>query len=228
MTAFGNKLLPRLGDQGIIVNDSFPRFRYQPIYRTLNLAKMPRLPVYRQLSTMRAITVHGNTARVDYHRATPQLRDDCLLVKPAAVALNPTDWKSVKNGRARDGCIVGCDYAGVVVAVGSAVTKPWSPGDRVFGCGHGSNFVNPEDGVFADVVCVVGDLQMRIPDRMSFAEAATLGLGSITVGQGLYQKALKLELPSESAARSDDRGIPVLIYGGATATGALAIQFAKQ
>jgi NADPH:quinone reductase-like Zn-dependent oxidoreductase len=87
--------------------------------------------------------------------------------------------------------------------------------------------VNPDDGVFAEVAAVVGDLQMRIPDSLSFEEAATLGLGAITVGQGLYQKALKLELPSSVTTTTKDE-VPVLIYGGGTSTGALAIQFAKQ
>lgn len=176
---------------------------------------------------MRALVIAGKGVRLDHHRDIPWLRDDCILVKPLAVALNPTDWRHVKGGRARDGCIVGCDYAGVVEAVGCRVTKPWKPGDRVFGCGHGANLVNPDDGVFAEKATVVGDLQMKMPDGLSFEKAATLGLGSITVGQGLYQKALKLQMPSERFTR-ENNNVPVLIYGGSTATGALAIQFARQ
>lgn len=181
----------------------------------------------RKLHTMKALVVDGKGVRLDCHRAIPQLGEDCILVKPVAVALNPTDWRNVKGGRGKDGCIVGCDYAGVVEAVGKKVIKSWKPGDRVFGCGHGSNLVNPDDGVFAERAAVVGDLQMRIPDGLSFEQAATLGLGSITVGQGLYQKALKLQLPSSQATNKSNK-TPVLIYGGTTATGALAIQFAKQ
>ncbi|KAJ0416301.1 chaperonin 10-like protein [Aspergillus carlsbadensis] len=163
---------------------------------------------------------------VDRNRRRPALRDDSLLVRPVAIALNPTDWKSVSYGRARDGCIVGCDYAGVVKAVGKSVTKNWKPGDRVFGCGHGANLMDPDDGVFAEYAVVRGDLQMRVPQHWSYERATTVPLGLITVGQGLFQKSLQLELPSADAV-AGDRKCPVLIYGGTTATGTLAIQLAK-
>ncbi len=45
---------------------------------------------------------------------------------------------------------------------------------------------------------------------------------STTVGQALYQ-SLKLPLPTQPARHP----FPLLIYGGSTATGTLAIQFAK-
>lgn len=168
--------------------------------------------------------VRGKEAYLDTSRRVPELPDDGVLVRPIAIALNPTDWKHVVFGRAKDGCIIGCDYAGIVEAVGKAVTKTWKPGDKICGCGHGSNYVNADDGVFADYAVVKGDVQMRIPEGMSFEKAATVGLGAITVGQGLYQKAMKLQLPNDS---NENNGIHVLIYGGASSTGALAIQYAK-
>jgi NADPH:quinone reductase-like Zn-dependent oxidoreductase len=64
---------------------------------------------------------------------------------------------------------------------------------------------------------------MHMPDSLSFEQAATVSLGAITVGQGLYQKALKLELPTEPISGKEY----VLIYGGASATGSLAVQYAK-
>ena len=62
----------------------------------------------------------------------------------------------------------------------------------------------------------------RIPDFLTFEGAATLGVGVTTVGQALYM-TLKLPLPTEPAKTP----FPVLIYGGSTATGTLAIQYAK-
>ena len=93
-----------------------------------------------------------------------------------------------------------------------------------------------------------GDVQFHIPDAMSDAEAATLGVGLTTVVlahfnsplfthrnptclanaasfkcQGLYQS---LRLPAPGAS-SSPTPTPILIHGGSTATGAFGIQFAK-
>lgn len=127
--------------------------------------------------------------------------------------------------------IAGCDYAGVVEAVGPMVSKDWKKGDRVAGFVHGCNLVRPESGAFAEYVLAKGDIQFRIPDFMSFEAASTLGVGLTTVGQNLYQY---LQLPSPrrkpliDGCPSDGPPETILIYGGATATGSLAIQLAKQ
>ena len=117
---------------------------------------------------------------------------------------------------------VGCDFAGVVEEVGSAVTRKWEKGDRIYGFVHGSNVVHPEDGAFGEFLTVKGDLAMKAVDDMSFEEAATLGVGIITCGQGLYQ-TMGLPWPTQPTKEK----FPILIYGGSSATGALGIQFAK-
>ena len=63
---------------------------------------------------------------------------------------------------------------------------------------------------------------LHVPDGVSDEEAATLGVGITTIGQGLYQS---LELPLPDSPSKD--GTTVLVYGGSTATGLMAIQFAK-
>jgi NADPH:quinone reductase-like Zn-dependent oxidoreductase len=82
-----------------------------------------------------------------------------------------------------------------------------------------------EDGAFGEIITAKGDIQIHIPDNMNFEEAATLGVGISTVGQGLYQ-SLKLPLPNDAERIRKSSGTPILIYGGSTATGSLAIQFA--
>ncbi|KAH7417245.1 chaperonin 10-like protein [Cadophora sp. MPI-SDFR-AT-0126] len=161
----------------------------------------------------------GEAAAVE--APVPALRDDYILVKTKAVALNPTDWKHVA-WLTTEGTRIGCDYSGIVEEVGSKVTKPFKKGDRVAGFAHGGNEVHKEDGAFGNIITAKGDVQIKIPDNLSFEEAATLGVGITTVGQGLYQ-SLQLPLPTKPATEK----IYLLIYGGSTATGALAIQFAK-
>lgn len=82
-----------------------------------------------------------------------------------------------------------------------------------------------EDGAFGEIITAKGDLQVHIPNNMSTEEAATLGVGISTVGQGLYQ-SLELPLPNDAEGIRKSSGTPILIYGGSTATGSLAIQFA--
>lgn len=151
----------------------------------------------------------------------PKLRDTYVLVKVEAVALNPTDWKHI-DYLATPGATVGCDFAGTVEEVGSKVTKSWKKGDRIAGFTHGVNAVEKEDGCFAQYCMAKGDVQMKIPDNLSFEDAATLGVGVSTVGQGLYQS---LQLPQPSSPAKEP--IYLLVYGGSTATGSLAIQYAK-
>jgi NADPH:quinone reductase-like Zn-dependent oxidoreductase len=67
----------------------------------------------------------------------PKLRDDYILVKVNAVALNPTDWKGVDLGMGEVSSRIGCDYAGVVEEVGPKVTKTFKNGDRIAGMVHG-------------------------------------------------------------------------------------------
>ncbi|KAJ3203736.1 hypothetical protein HDU82_006353 [Entophlyctis luteolus] len=172
-------------------------------------------------TTVKAIQTLGKGIAKVVDLPAPKLRDDYILVKTHSVALNPTDWKHI-DFDGTPGVLCGCDYSGTVIAVGANVTKGFKIGDRVWGMIHGSNSVHKEDGSFAEIVTAKGDIQSSIPDNISFEEAATLGLGVVTASQGLYQ-SLQLPLPTSPAAEP----FFVLIYGGSSATGALAIQYAK-
>ncbi|CAG7921839.1 unnamed protein product [Penicillium olsonii] len=162
-------------------------------------------------------------ATLEHNVPLPELPDDYILVKTKAVALNPTDWRHIDFVPCK-GAIVGCDYSGIVEAVGPRVKKSFKKGDRVAGFVHGSDVVRPSGGAFAEYIIAKGDLQMLIPESLSFEAAATFGVGLTTVGQNLYQI---MELPFPGATEEDTEGINILIYGGATATGTLAIQLAK-
>ncbi|KAJ5804842.1 chaperonin 10-like protein [Penicillium riverlandense] len=173
------------------------------------------------MTTQKAIVItEPHTESLVSDRPIPPLRDGYILVKTVSVAVNPSDWKLIAF-LAPPGVLVGCDYSGIVEAVSKNVKKKFSKGDRIFGLVHGSNTVQPEDGAFAEYILTKSGLQMKIPDDMSFQVAATLGAGINTVGQAF--KNSKLNLPTDLVKNA----LPILIYGGSTATGTLAIQFAK-
>ncbi|KAJ3168787.1 hypothetical protein HDU87_000912 [Geranomyces variabilis] len=172
-------------------------------------------------ATQKAVVIESEgTAVLVSDRSIPNLRDDFVLVRNIAVALNPTDWKHI-DWSASPGALVGCDCAGIVEAVGNNLTRPYKKGDRISGGVHGSNALEHQDGAFAEYVLVRSGVSMRIPESISFEQAATFGIGINTVGLALH-KALKIPFPGQGGPTGT-----VLVYGGSTATGSLAIQFAK-
>lgn len=174
---------------------------------------------------MKAIVMTGETGKValETDRPPPKLRPGYVLVTVKAVAVNPTDWKHADTWNTK-GCLSGCDYAGVVAQTGTGYSKKWKVGDRICGFVNGGNELQPEDGAFAETIVARADVQIRVPDNMSFAEAATLGSGVWTAGQGLFQ-SMGLNNPATSQKLPNNEII--LIYGGSTAMGSLGIQFAK-
>ena len=86
------------------------------------------------------------------------------------------------------------------------------------------NQLDVEGGAFATAIKAPAALQMQVPDNLSDVEASTMGVGIMTAGMALFEKAgMQLPFPKNSAKET----IWVLIYGGSTATGAVAIQLAK-
>lgn len=93
----------------------------------------------------------------------------------------------------------------------------------------GGNYIHPEDGAFAEQIIVKADVGIRVPDSLSFEQAATLGVGVYTCGQGMCQQ-MGLRWPrdkGEGEVNGEGKKETVLVYGGSSATGTLAIQFAK-
>lgn len=83
-------------------------------------------------STIKAVTAQEDRTVKVTEVPAPSLdgHPDDVIVKVYSCAQNPTDWKSVVQGRTEPGRIVGNDIAGVIVAIGDNVTNV-KIGDRV-------------------------------------------------------------------------------------------------
>lgn len=172
------------------------------------------------------------------NRSLPLLEHDMVIVKTAAVAINPADAKMLDYSAA-PGAIHGYDFAGTVVALGedALATGHLAIGDRVAGLVHGMNKLLPDVGAFAQYVGACADLLLKIPDHMSFEEGASFGTGVATASLGLFSE---LRVPASldqlrnyrpvndrpAERKVDDREF-VLVAGGSTATGTRAIQLLK-
>ncbi|GAA5981432.1 hypothetical protein JCM10908_004107 [Rhodotorula pacifica] len=142
-----------------------------------------------------------------------------VLVKTAAVALNPTDTKH-RDFLALPNSWLGCDFVGTVEKVGSGVENV-KVGDRVAAFVHGGQWEG--EGSFAEYVKAQATLVWRVPDNLSDEEAAAAGgIGPWTAIQALYMR-LGLNLPNSP---SKD-GEPILVWGGSTSVGLYALQFLK-
>jgi putative PIG3 family NAD(P)H quinone oxidoreductase len=117
-------------------------------------------------------------------RPTPVPAPTEILVNVRASALNRADLaQRAGNYPAPPGAppdILGMEFAGEVAGVGANVTA-WQPGDRVFGIvGGGGN-----------AECLVTDAQSvaRIPDRLSWIDAAAIPEVFITAHDALFTQA---------------------------------------
>jgi zinc-binding alcohol dehydrogenase family protein len=140
-----------------------------------------------------------------------------LLVRIEAVSVNPIDTKVRKrrSGRPDAPVILGWDAAGVVEAVGDAVTL-FRPGAEV--CYAGAI---GRPGTNAEYHLVDERIVGRKPRTLSFTEAAALPLTAITAWECLFDR---LRLPIGKACTED----APLIIGAAGGVGSIAVQLARR
>jgi len=106
--------------------------------------------------------------------------------------------------------VMGSDAAGIVAALGSAVTT-FKVGDAVYAyC-----WDNPKGGFYAEYAAVATNCVARIPKGLTVDTAGALGASGLTALQGL-EGALHIQ-----------RGETLIIHGASGAVGTLAIQLAK-
>ena len=147
-------------------------------------------------------------------RPEPQPGPGELVFRMAAASINPINFKT------RDGLvkailpykmplILGSDAAGVVTALGAGVSN-YQIGERV-----AARLSKTGIGAFAQSVCAHVEQIARIPDKVSFGNAAAVALAGLTAWQCLTE-VLQIKA-----------GQRVLIHAGSGGVGHLAIQLAK-
>lgn len=144
----------------------------------------------------------------------PTIQADEILVEVHYAAINPLDNMIIRKEVKLlvdypMPLILGNEYSGKVVKVGSQVTK-FKVNDRVYGR---MPLKNP--GAFAQYVAVPASSASRIPDYMSFKQAATVPLTALTAMQAF-------ELMGAKAGQT------IFISGGTGSVGAMAIPIAHR
>ncbi|KAF5663827.1 alcohol dehydrogenase like domain-containing protein [Fusarium heterosporum] len=184
-----------------------------------------------------ALKIQGpNALAVVSDAPLPNIEPNDVLVSVHAVSINHVDGKAADMSP-QIGATSGTDFSGVIVALGPHVTsdswraergmRPVSIGDRVFGGTFGNNPLRPHNGAFANYVAVPARLIWHVPDDVDLFTAATLGAALATVGLSLFNY-LELPLPYSESLDESYKKPTVLVYGGGTATGTMALQVLKQ
>jgi len=179
--------------------------RFVVLIAILSLAAAARPP-------MKAIVIHssGGPEVLKYEDAPrPQPKDDEVLIRVMAAAVNPVDV-FIREGRSNQFPLIpGMDVAGVVEQVGNKVTK-FKRGDAIY-----AYLSFEEQGGYAEFAVTKQDHAALKPKSIDFEHAAAVPLAATTAWQALIEKA---ELSA---------GQTVLIHGGSGGVGTFAVQIAK-
>ncbi|QNQ82049.1 zinc-binding alcohol dehydrogenase family protein [Lactobacillus sp. PV037] len=151
----------------------------------------------------------------EFEEKIPVPKDHDLLVKVAAVSVNPVDVGVRRNGlgKLKTPRVIGWDACGIVKKTGSKVSL-FKPGDRAFYAGSFKRAGSNSEYQLVDER-IVG----YAPKSLNDSEAAAMPLTSLTAYEALF----------EQLALSDEQkynGKTILIINGAGGVGSVATQLA--
>lgn len=146
----------------------------------------------------------------------PTPTENEALIKIYYAGVNPVDWK-IRQGYLKNyfphvfPMVLGRDVAGVIVKVGKNVTQ-YKVGDFVY-----ANVKSADKtyGGYAEYIALDQDTLSLVPKNIDSAQAGGLPLVALTAWQAITDRI------------KANKGDSILILGGASAVGAMAIQFAK-
>ncbi|TFY82412.1 hypothetical protein EWM64_g1606 [Hericium alpestre] len=125
--------------------------------------------------------------------------------------------------------VAGSDGAGTIEEIGEGVTT-WSKGDRVVFTGA---FFSANRGTFQQFSVADASRVAKIPESITFEEAATVPLGLSTTAVGTYSKkrpekgGTEFTAPWTSAGRGQYEGQPAVVLGDSSSVGQYALQLLK-
>ena len=164
---------------------------------------------------MISVRIHdygGSEALVLDETPQPVPEPHQVLIRTAALGINPVDWK-LCSGAFHEHmplampCTLGADLAGTVCAM-SVDQQAFEIGERVFAMVGLS-------GAYAEFVAVDAGLVAPSPKTLDDVESASVPLAALTAWQGLFEHG---DLKS---------GESLLVHGAAGGVGIFAVQFAK-
>ncbi|PYI24789.1 GroES-like protein [Aspergillus violaceofuscus CBS 115571] len=177
--------------------------------------------------TMSALVVYEDSPqplRLSKERIPiPQPDKTQVLVKISHAAQNPTDVQSLDNHACGEGAVLGCDFVGEIVEVGSSVRR-YAKGNII----HRWNLEltemkgeTPGLGAYSEYTLADERISYPVPGRnISREQASTEPLAAATAWLALFSKDYL------SIDRNQQKGISVLVWGGSSSVGLYAIQLA--
>jgi len=156
-------------------------------------------------------------------RPIPRPGPTQLLVRTLATGINPIDWKMALYGVFIKSCpiVLGCDGCGQVIEKGNQVTD-FNAGDIVYGLHY---LGEPDFGPFAEYCLIESIVAKKKPDNLTPEQAAALPVAAFTSILALFlpiNLGLSLQGPHANDSEADKT---VLVWGGSSAVGWIAIQF---
>jgi NADPH2:quinone reductase len=161
-------------------------------------------------------TIDRKDALLDITLDQPKAEGCDLLVKIAAVSVNPVDTK-VRKAKPPEGSewrVLGFDAVGTVEAIGPDVQN-FKLGDSVF---YAGSIARP--GTNSEYHLVDERIVGHKPTSLSNAEAAALPLTAITAWEMLFER-LNVKRPTPQG------GSTILVIGGAGGVGSITIQLLR-
>jgi NADPH2:quinone reductase len=171
----------------------------------------------------KSLPVEDPDCLVEVEIPTPEPAGRDLLVRVKAVSVNPVDVKVRQRtaGEYAEPRILGWDAAGVVQAVGDAVSL-FEVGDEVY---YAGDLTRP--GCDSELHLVDERIVGQKPASLSFEAAAAMPLTTITAWEALFDR-LGVKRSATRRSATENSGRSVLIIGGAGGVGSIAIQLARK